>query len=162
MSLKKWNEELHPRVPAGKSTGGEFTEAKGVKAGPERSKQEKKEAKSVREKFGDKDSIPDGAITRDLILEAIANVPDAYKDKKKRKILEDSADQLRQSAKVAAAEGDFDNDFTAKLPQEVRGEAKNVVAGILENLGFEIGYTKYEDGSRSPTSIKSKPKKKKK
>lgn len=65
----------------------------------------------------------------------------------------DDLKNLRDAFNQSVKSGKFANKFINKLPRELRGEAKMTIAKAMEKKGFDISYTKYEDGSKAPTKV---------
>ena len=77
---------------------------------------------------------------------------------KKRPALRSYEGALNQALYFLKNEDDdFNNDFVARVPLRLRGEAKTALARALEARGYKVAWTRYEDGSRAPTGIISRP-----
>jgi len=144
--LERFN-RLHPRNPDGtfrEKGGGSGSNSSGAGEG------KGSDVARTRRRYGSRDDIRTGALTKERIDRAIdrANVPEKLKRYRQA---------IRQAAKVAAATGNFDSAWIRRIPEELRGEAKTAVATILESLGFGVRYRTYEDGSRAPAGITKRP-----
>lgn len=162
-----WKPKDHPRCPEGTDQGGQFMPVGAPKSwcneGGKESTESSKDGSggdgsSARKsgRTGSKDRTPeDPSSIKEVKADAGGYLE---REIKKRPALRPYEAALNQALYFLKNEDDdFNNDFVARVPLRLRGEAKRALGRALEARGYKVEWTRYEDGSRAPTGIISRP-----